>query len=158
MNLARNFTLAELTTTNHRAYLDANREAAMDPEVLVRLTAIAGVLQQVRDHFGKPVRLNSGLRFPPLNAAIGGSKSSQHKRGEAVDFTVDDVELEVVWEWIWKKARFGFGQLILEGVTAGKPTWIHLSLGAPWRPASRCGQVMTWSQAEGYHLVDQVNR
>ena len=47
------------------------------------------ILEPVRNHFGKPVRINSGYRGPALNSAVGGSSKSQHCNGEAVDFEID---------------------------------------------------------------------
>jgi zinc D-Ala-D-Ala carboxypeptidase len=157
MNLARDFTFDEMTTTSHDGLRDSNRAAARDPEALVRLTAVAGLLQQVRDHFG-PVRVHSGFRSDALNRHIGGSRYSQHRLGEAVDFSVPGHDLEEVWEWIWKTSEMHFGQLILEGQAAGQPTWIHLSLGSPWRAADRCGQVMKWDADGGYRTVATVSR
>lgn len=156
--IARNFDFDELTRTSHTELLEENqRQAILDLDILVRLVAVAGLLQQVRDRWG-PVKINSGYRSPALNAAVGGSRTSQHILGEAVDFTVPDHELEDVWEWIWKGSLMHFGQLILEGVVADRPTWIHLSLGAPWRAPEKCGQVLTWSRTGGYHLVARVSR
>lgn len=48
-------------------------------------------LQKLRDHFGKPVTINSGCRCPRYNAYVGGTKMSQHKRGTAADVVVKDV-------------------------------------------------------------------
>ena len=62
-------------------------------------------------------------------------------------------DLRDVWEWIWKESGIEFGQLILEGWRDGEPSWIHLSLGEPYRPAHKCGQVMTWSRDRGYQRV-----
>jgi putative chitinase len=46
------------------------------------------ILEPVRRHYGKPVRINSGYRGPALNAAVGGSSKSQHCNGEAVDLPI----------------------------------------------------------------------
>jgi zinc D-Ala-D-Ala carboxypeptidase len=47
-------------------------------------------LQPVRDHFGKPVKtVNSGYRCPESNAAVGGSKTSDHCKGQAADIEID---------------------------------------------------------------------
>ena len=48
-------------------------------------------LQAIRDHFNRPVRINSGCRCPQYNRHIGGAKMSQHKRGTAADIVVEGV-------------------------------------------------------------------
>ena len=47
------------------------------------------LLQCIREHFGKPVHITSGYRTAEHNAAVGGSKSSQHLLGRAADFYVE---------------------------------------------------------------------
>ena len=54
------------------------------------------VLQAIRDHFGAPVVITSGYRTAEHNAAVGGSKSSQHLLGRAADFYVEDVPVATV--------------------------------------------------------------
>jgi len=152
MQLATNFTLRELTRTNHRRWQQHNYEDAFRYEDALR--SVATMLQVVRDHYRTPVIIHSGYRCPDLNAAIGGSATSQHMRGEAADFHVVGQNLTDVWQWIGRDSGIDFGQLILEGWTAGQPSWIHLSLGEPWRPAHKCGQVYTWSRGHGYKRVN----
>ena len=54
------------------------------------------LLQCIREHFGKPVHITSGYRTAAHNAAVGGSKSSQHLLGRAADFYVE------AWTWpLW---------------------------------------------------------
>lgn len=62
-----------------------------DPE-LVKL------LEKIRAYFGKPVRINSGVRCAAHNssAAVGGAKNSQHLHGTAADIVVDGVTPERV--------------------------------------------------------------
>lgn len=43
---------------------------------------------QVREHFGKPTIVSSGLRCKRHNAACGGVANSRHLTGRAVDFRV----------------------------------------------------------------------
>ena len=47
------------------------------------------VFQPIRDHFGVPIRISSGYRSKDLNTAVGGSLSSQHCTGEAIDIDMD---------------------------------------------------------------------
>ena len=54
------------------------------------------LLQCIREHFGKPVHITSGYRTAAHNAAVGGSKSSQHLLGRAADFYVEGVDVATV--------------------------------------------------------------
>lgn len=50
------------------------------------------VLQKIRDHFGKPVVINSGYRTAKHNKAVGGATYSQHLYGTAADIQVSGVK------------------------------------------------------------------
>ena len=52
---------------------------------------LIAILEKIRDHFGSPVRVNSGVRCASHNTAVGGAKSSQHLYGTASDIRVDGV-------------------------------------------------------------------
>ena len=49
------------------------------------------VLQNIRDHFGKAVTINSGYRTETHNKKVGGAAYSQHKYGTAADISVSGV-------------------------------------------------------------------
>lgn len=49
-------------------------------------------LQLIRNHFGKPVKINSGYRCSKHNAAVGGARASKHTLGQAADIRIDGVE------------------------------------------------------------------
>ena len=137
--LSEHFSVEELTLTTHRAYIAQNRIlAAEERAALVALCTT--VLEPIRLHFGAPVVIHSGYRCPALNAAIGGAKSSQHMRGEAADFHVIGHDLAEVWQWIWESSGIPYGQVLLEGHAGGAPSWVHCSLGEPWRPRERSRQ------------------
>ena len=148
--LSPHFPLAELIRTDHRGYLD--EQAATAPVETLRVLC-ASILEPIRAHFGAPVVVHSGYRCRGLNTALGGSTSSQHLRGEAADLHVVGVSHEDVWRWIARDSGLPYGQVILEGVQAGRPTWVHVSLGEPYRPRDRCREAMTWSASAGYHRV-----
>jgi hypothetical protein len=86
------------------------------------------ILEPVRNHFGKPVRINSGYRGPALNAAVGGSSKSQHCNGQAVDFEIDGLPNPELAKWVSENCEFD--QIILEfydpkeGPNSG---WVHAS-------------------------------
>lgn len=48
-------------------------------------------LQKIRDHYGKPMTITSGLRCSYENSRVGGVRSSGHLRGYAADFYMKGV-------------------------------------------------------------------
>lgn len=141
MNLSPHFTFDELTRTGQTALQTVNRQEAQ--ACMGALTALATtVLEPIRAKFGA-VKVNSAFRGPALNAAVNGSKSSQHLSGQAADIVVPGVALEEVFRWIVKESGIPFGQAILEG-PGGKVSWIHVSLGEPYRARDKSRQALTW--------------
>ena len=124
--LTRNFSLHELTKSETALRFDMeNTPGAVE---IANLTDLAGkVLQPVRDHFGKGVKVNSGFRHPDVNAKVGGSKTSDHCKGQAADIEIPGVPNAELAEWI--KDNLEFRQLILEFYTPGIPDsgWVHVS-------------------------------
>jgi zinc D-Ala-D-Ala carboxypeptidase len=138
--LTKHFTMAEMCVTEVRLWAPKNRRAAEDWRD--SLKAVAKMLEQVRELCGnRPIYVHSGYRHPKLNAAIGGSSSSQHCQGEAADFHISGVELPEVFDAI-RASPIRFGQLLLEDRDDdGDWDHIHISLGHPWRKREDCGQV-----------------
>jgi len=84
--LSTNFTLKELSKSETATRLGLDNTP--DDTALNNLkTLCEKVLQPVRDHYGK-VTVNSGYRSPESNAAVGGSKTSDHCKGFAADTTL----------------------------------------------------------------------
>ena len=85
------------------------------------------VLQPVRDHYAKGVKVNSGFRHPEVNAKVGGSRTSDHCNGMAADIEIPGVPNHELAEWI--KSNLSYTQLILEFYTCGVPDsgWVHVS-------------------------------
>lgn len=54
--------------------------------------ALSAHLQQIREHFGKPLHITSGYRCAKHNASVGGTANSRHTKGQAADFTISGVE------------------------------------------------------------------
>ena len=143
IQLSPHFTLAELCTTEVRHLARTNLAEAAG--YLPALRATAALLEEIRALLGdKPIVVNSGFRGRRLNEHIGGAKSSQHLIGEAADIRTPGTDLRVAFDAI-RQSSISYGQLILEdGDGDGIPTWIHVSLGPPWRPASRSRQALTY--------------
>jgi hypothetical protein len=85
------------------------------------------VLQPVREHYGKSVSVNSAYRSPESNAAVGGSKTSDHCKGMAADIEIVGVANADLAQWIMDNLEYT--QLILEFYTPGIPDsgWVHVS-------------------------------
>jgi zinc D-Ala-D-Ala carboxypeptidase len=126
MNLSANFTLKELTRSDTATRLgldnNPNNEALENLKLLCEK-----VLQPVRDHFGKSVTVNSGYRSPESNAAVGGSKTSDHCKGMAADIEIVGIANADLAQWIMD--NLDYTQLILEFYTQGIPDsgWVHVS-------------------------------
>lgn len=124
MKVSKNFSLSEFTRSQTATRLGI--ENVPTNAHLRNIEELAkNILQPVRDEFG-PTRITSGYRSQALNNRIGGSKYSQHSRGEAADFEVPGVSNLEVAEWI--RDNLVFDQLILEGFTGEDNSgWIHCS-------------------------------
>jgi len=85
------------------------------------------ILEPVRAKFG-PVTINSSYRAPLVNKAVGGSKTSQHVNGQAIDFEVKGVDNKKVADWVADNLEFD--QVILEFYAAGDKNsgWVHASI------------------------------
>ena len=118
MNLTKNFSLAEMVKSETALRHDMdNTPGEAEIENLKRLAE--KVLQPVRDHYGKGVKVNSGFRHPEVNAKVGGSKTSDHCKGQAADIEIPGVANADLAEWITK--NLDFTQVILEFYTPGIP-------------------------------------
>jgi putative chitinase len=85
------------------------------------------ILEPVRAKFG-PVTINSSYRAPAVNKAVGGSATSQHVNGQAIDFEVKGVDNKKVADWVADNLEFD--QVILEFYSAGDKNsgWVHASI------------------------------
>ena len=140
MNLSPHFTLEELTRTSQTALQATNRAEAQ--AFLSSLTELAALLEVIRVHFGKPLKINSGFRGPSVNAGTpGSSKTSQHMKGEAADIEIPGVDDAELHRWIVKDSGLRFGQCILER-PPGR-SWVHVSICGT-RDPKRCNEALTF--------------
>ena len=126
MKLSPNFSLAEMTKSDTALRLDMDNTPG-DEEIANMIALCENVLQKVREHFAKGVKVNSGFRHPNVNAAVGGSKTSDHCKGMAADIEIPGVANADLAEWIVENCEFR--QVILEFYTPGIPDsgWVHVS-------------------------------
>ena len=91
------------------------------------------LLQCIREHFGKPVHITSGYRTAAHNAAVGGSKSSQHLLGRAADFYVEGVDVATVAAYAETllPGRGGIGRYPKDAKHSTRKTgWVHIDTRA----------------------------
>lgn len=56
--------------------------------------------EQVREHFGAPVYVSSGVRCSKHNSNVGGVEGSRHRNGKAMDFRVEGKGASVVLKYV----------------------------------------------------------
>ena len=127
--------------SDHISYREATRSNTAlrrgidnipDVEELENMKLIAEkVFEPLRKHVGGPIKINSFYRSISLNVAIGGAKSSQHTRGEAMDIddTFGHMSNKKMFEFI--KDELDFDQLIWEFGDDNNPAWVHVSYVSP---------------------------
>lgn len=127
--LSKNFTLEEMcwSSTAKQKGID---NLTKDQVIIDKLRLVCqNILQPVRDHYGKPVNVNSGYRGSMLNKLVGGASTSQHCKGEAADFEIKGLSNYELALWI--KDNLDFDQLILEYCddikTNPNAGWVHCS-------------------------------
>lgn len=127
MKLSKNLYLSEVTKSRTAKRLGISNEPTK--EHLVNLQILAEkIFQPIRDYYNSPIYISSGYRSESLNKAIGGSKSSQHCKGQAIDIDRDGHSLPnngQIFEYI--KNNLEFDQLIWEFGSNTNPDWVHVS-------------------------------
>jgi len=126
MNLTKNFSLHEVTKSE-TALRKGLVNDPLDNELGNLKTLAEKVLQPVRDHYGVGVKVNSGYRSPDVNAAVGGSRTSDHCKGMAADIEIAGLPNAELAQYI--KDNLKYTQLILEFYTPGVSDsgWVHVS-------------------------------
>jgi len=118
IQLSPNFTLEELTHTDHRQF--DNTPNASEVANLVRLAAL---LEEVREAIGnKPVMINSGFRSKAVNDAVGSKDTSQHRIGCAADIRVPNMTPNEIVKAVIASG-IGYDQIIREF-----DRWTHISV------------------------------
>ena len=112
------------------------------------------VFQPVREHFDTPIYISSFFRSEALNKAIGGSSSSTHMKGEAIDLDADVcgvISNGVIFNYI--KDNLEFDQLIWEFGDGKNPDWVHVSLSK----TSNRNQILVAKRVHGKTVYELYN-
>lgn len=126
--MARYFNMLELchSDTADRLHID-NRPSK---EIEANLNELMEVLDSIRIHYNKAIKVTSGYRCPQLNKSIGGVSNSLHLRGRAADLvpmrgSIDEF-IKSVKNW-GETTKIPFDKIIIEKNSKGK-RWIHFQL------------------------------
>lgn len=90
--------------------------------VLANIEKQATALQQVSDHFGKPIVVHCWLRPPAYNKQIGGASNSAHLRGNATDFHLPGLTAEQVRKELKAHPK------LYPGTGENNVSWVHIDL------------------------------
>jgi zinc D-Ala-D-Ala carboxypeptidase len=96
------------------------------------------IFEPLRAYVNGPIKINSFFRSAKLNTAIGGSKTSQHCKGQAMDIddTFGKATNAEMYHFI--KEHLDFDQMIWEFGNDDNPNWVHVSYVSPEKNRNKC--------------------
>lgn len=142
MNISTNFTLTEATYSETAIRLGINNQPS--EAQLENMKIAASGMERIRSLLGKPIRINSWLRLPEVNIAVGGSAKSSHMDGWAIDFTCSSFGDPYKIAKAIKESDIQLDQCIHE---YGR--WVHVSFAPEMR-----GQFLTIFRPQNKYLSD----
>ena len=105
MQLSKHFKLEEFEKSSTAIRLNIKNKAGSGE--IKNLTDLCyEVLEPVRAKFDKPIIITSGYRSPELCEAIGSKATSQHTKGQAVDFEIAGVNNLAIGLWLTNNVNF----------------------------------------------------
>ena len=121
MQISKHITFEEATQSSTAIRLKIDNAPNALIQINMRLVA-EKCFEPLREWYNKPIRVNSFYRCIELNKAVGGSATSQHCKGEAIDLSGGSkAENKKIFEWC--KVNLDFDQIINEY----DYQWIHIS-------------------------------
>ncbi|MNG43640.1 Peptidase M15 [compost metagenome] len=145
MQVTKNFTLAELLHSNTAVRLGIKNQPSLDHQANI-ITACHQLFQPVRNLLNQSVLISSGYRSDAVNHAVGGSKTSAHSVGYAIDFISPNFgsprEIATFLAKELPKHEIKFDQIILEF-----DSWVHI--GFKTREGKQRGEVLTAKKVKG---------
>jgi|TARA_Y100000817_G_scaffold287266_1_gene255698 zinc D-Ala-D-Ala carboxypeptidase len=149
--------------SKHISYKEATRsntalrrgiENIPDVEQLENMKLIAEkVFEPLRKHVGGPIKINSFYRSPELNVAIGGSKKSQHCKGQAIDLDDTYGHRSNASMFQWMRYHLDYDQMIWEFGDDKNPAWVHVSYVSEEENRHRCLKAVKKNGKTHYELM-----
>ena len=124
--MAKYFKVAEMFKSETAEKNQINNTPSV--EVKQNIEELLEVLDGLREHYGKPIKITSGYRCAELNKLVGGSPTSAHVIGYAADLqpvqgSFEEFKAEVLR---WLDTGVKFDQCILEKSKSAQ--WVHFGL------------------------------
>jgi hypothetical protein len=127
MNLSTNLTLAEMVRSESAKRHNISNQPT--PQHLENMRYLAEkIFQPIRDHFRFQILISSGYRSAALNKKIGGSNSSFHSKGCAIDIDNDNTLITNKQIFDFIKENLEFTELIWEKGSDTNPAWVHVAI------------------------------
>ena len=127
MQLSTHVSLADATASQTAARNGLKNQPPPELIPVLRNTA-NGIYEPLWYATDGQIRISSFYRSEAVNAAVGGSKTSQHVKGEAIDIVATGSLTNGELLEIARKTLKTFDQLISEFGSAKQPAWVHVSL------------------------------
>jgi len=139
--LTNNFTLEELTHTDHREFQNVPNET--EKANLMRLAEFLELVKQLLG--GAPIMVNSAFRSKQVNDAVGSKYTSQHRVGCAADIRVPSMTPDQVTKAIIA-SNLDYDQVIREF-----DRWTHVSIpNNPWDKPRKMALIIDHSGTRKY--------
>ena len=126
MKISKHISYKEAIKSNTALRLNLDNTPG-DYEISNMVGIATHLFEPLREYVGGPIKINSMFRSVDLNTAIGGSKSSQHCQGRAID--LDDTfgykTNADMFNYI--KNNLNTEQMIWEFGNDKNPAWVHVS-------------------------------
>jgi uncharacterized protein YcbK (DUF882 family) len=126
MHLSEHFTLGEVTKSRHKEIYNIPSHVAIE-----NLKRVCAWLEELRVRAKTPIVINSGYRSPQLNKKVGGSPTSNHLTGCAVDIRVAGIEQAMRYAVILMdyadETKQDYDELLIERNKNGG-YWLHFAV------------------------------
>ena len=111
------------------------------------------LFEPLREWVGGPIKINSFFRGEPVNTAIGGSRKSQHMKGQAID--IDDTfrHKTNAEMYYYIKDNLDFDQMIWEFGDDDNPDWVRVSYVSPQENRNRCLKAYKHKGKTAYKII-----
>ncbi len=123
MNLSAHVTLAEFQDSSTATTHGINNKMSESQIASAKLLC-ENVFEPLRIYLNTPIEISSGFRSLQVNKMIGGAKTSQHTKGEAMDLQIG------ANGFFFIKTKLEFDQLIWEFGNDENPSWVHVSFSS----------------------------